>query len=60
MAVEVAGPLRGQFFLNVPADTTVGVTGDENIFVDHPLGKESTTFRASGKNSYVFIKAKGE
>ena len=59
MAVEVAGPFRGHFFCKVPPDTTLGVNSKEYSLLDHPLGKESKDFTNSGKDSFVFIKAKG-
>ena len=59
MAVEVAGPFGGHFFCKVPPDTTVGLASNEDLLLDHTLGKESKEFRSSEEGSYVFIKTKG-
>ena len=58
--VEVAGPFRGHYLCKLPPDTTVGVTSDEDFLFNHPLGQQSKEFKATGKDRYVFFKAKGE
>ena len=57
--VEVSGPFRGHFLCKVSLDTALGFNSKEYSLVDHPLGKESKDFTSSGKDSFVFIKAKG-
>ena len=59
--VEVAGPFRGGHYLcKLPPDTTVGVTSEEDFLFNHPLGQQSREFKATGKDRYVFFKAKGK
>ena len=58
--VEVAGPFRGHYLCRLPPDTTVGVTSDEDFLFNHPLGEQSREFKATGKDRFVFFKAKGK
>ena len=58
--VEVSGPFRDHFLCKVPPHTTLDVNSKDYSFFNHPLGKESKDFTSSGKDGFVFIKAKGE
>ena len=59
--MEVAGPFPGgHYFGVVPPDTTVSAGGDEVVLLQHPHGRELKEFKASGKDKYVFFKAKGK
>ena len=54
------GPLGNHFLCKVPANTTVGVTHDEDFLYEQPFGAESREFAASEKGRYLFLKMKGE
>ena len=58
--VEVSGPFRGYYLCKLPPDTTVGVSSDEDFLFNHPLGQQSKELKATGKDRYVFFKAKGK
>ena len=54
------GPLGNHFLCKVPANTTVGVTQDEDFLYEQPFGAESRELAASEKGRYLFLKMKGE
>ena len=58
--IEVAGPFRGNYLCKLPPDITVSVTSDEDFLFNYPLGQQLKEFKETGKDRYVFFKAKGK
>ena len=54
------GPLGNHFLCKVPANTTIGVTQDEDLICEQPFGSESRELAASENSRYLFLKMKGE
>ena len=54
------GPLGNHFLCKVPANTTIGVTQDEDFLYEQPLGSQSRELAASENSRYLFLKMKGE